>query len=702
MTDHQSTILEFIRRFTSRIPAPLLFEVYCRKPSGVIVSKQFGTTQCEQATDYTLDHNERGFNCYLSVNPSYLVQSVDDKVTRPKIEDIARRSHILLDIEVEGSLRGRLPATDTEKEIAHASSLHVAKTLADYGWNLPTVVDSGNGFQLTYLANLPNSEQVTEKLKVFTQCLNDLIEIPDIVVDPGTINPTCGFRIPGTKNFKEHGTKERPWRYAQLISLSDSQREMTEADLDLIIDRINSEKGKRPEPTKYEPIEESTVEPILDANVEGMRLLKTRTRSDVQKAEQYYQAAVRNQCTLMATTDSLRNNTLVSRASSIAHCWSSFRHLLDQRFLRQGLDTIVEAGVASGLKRRECVIAANSAMRYGLKSNRPPNPILDPEKPKRGRPRKDSEKAPGDRSKPLLQSIVSDYLDLNITDGVSRLRLFGAVWYTWMDGLWAPVPDKDFYSPFSVYFEATMLEHHQKLANSSDFSLAKQMFLAMAKSKGIYSEMFDTPLNRIYFKSKWYDTETRKFNDYTPAILNPYRLNCDVHKEYEQPIMFERFMHESLSPNHFNDQYRFILEFIGYCLTNYTNEQKLMYLIGEPGTGKSTFLALLQNILGSSLVATPTMRHLTQDFSEQILIGKRLICVTDTRTSQHMDVQSVIESLLSIVGDDIRTVRRKYKEDWVGKLNCIFVLAMNDFPVLPDHSGALDRRRLIIRFAQVR
>jgi putative DNA primase/helicase len=80
------------------------------------------------------------------------------------------------------------------------------------------------------------------------------------------------------------------------------------------------------------------------------------------------------------------------------------------------------------------------------------------------------------------------------------------------------------------------------------------------------------------------------------------------------------------------------------------------------------------------------------------LIGKSLAVVSDARFSGG-GVQTIIERLLSISGEDAIDVDRKNKPIWNGRLGTRFMILTNKVPELGDASGAIASRFLVLEMA---
>jgi putative DNA primase/helicase len=136
-------------------------------------------------------------------------------------------------------------------------------------------------------------------------------------------------------------------------------------------------------------------------------------------------------------------------------------------------------------------------------------------------------------------------------------------------------------------------------------------------------------------------------------------------------------------------------EIFGYCLTGDTSQQKMFLVVGPPRGGKGTIARVLERVVGLENKVNPSLAELGRQFGIAPLIGKRVAIISDARLR---GVGQVIEErLLSITGEDAITIDRKYLSAWTGRLQIRFVVLSNELPRLPDPSGALARRFIILK-----
>jgi putative DNA primase/helicase len=137
-----------------------------------------------------------------------------------------------------------------------------------------------------------------------------------------------------------------------------------------------------------------------------------------------------------------------------------------------------------------------------------------------------------------------------------------------------------------------------------------------------------------------------------------------------------------------------LVEWMGYCLTTDTSQQKFMILEGEGGNGKSVFLAALGAMLGKDNCSYVPMESFGQRFETTPLVGKLLNICSDVG-----ELDAVSEGWLkAYTGGGPMNFDRKHKPP----LQCVptarLILSCNAKPRFKDRSFGLVRRMLIVPF----
>jgi len=186
---------------------------------------------------------------------------------------------------------------------------------------------------------------------------------------------------------------------------------------------------------------------------------------------------------------------------------------------------------------------------------------------------------------------------------------------------------------------------------------------------------------------------TRKLEDLTPRYFNRVSVPFDFDPAAPAPARWLAFLAE-LWPED-PASITALQQFFGYVLSGRTDLHKILLLIGPTRSGKGTIARVLAALLGEGNVAGPTLASLGTNFGLAPLLGNPLAVVSDARLGGP-NVHQVVERLLSISGEDMLTVDRKFREPWTGKLPSRFFILSNELPRFGDASGAISHRFLVL------
>lgn len=140
-------------------------------------------------------------------------------------------------------------------------------------------------------------------------------------------------------------------------------------------------------------------------------------------------------------------------------------------------------------------------------------------------------------------------------------------------------------------------------------------------------------------------------------------------------------------------------EWFGYCLTGNNTLQKMLWLHGVSGAGKSTVTTILSRLVGARNVVQFDLWDFAKDFGLLKFVGKRVAIAADAHLGRSAQADQVIAKFKQITGGDATSIGRKFKDDLDNiVLLTRFVLSTNEFPTLTDASDALIRRAMFIPF----
>lgn len=187
---------------------------------------------------------------------------------------------------------------------------------------------------------------------------------------------------------------------------------------------------------------------------------------------------------------------------------------------------------------------------------------------------------------------------------------------------------------------------------------------------------------------------TRRLLRATPAFVNVNVLPYAFDAQAPKPVEWCKFLHSLWGDD--RETIETLQEMFGLMLTPDTGHQKIFLINGPMRSGKGTIGRMLRSLVGAHNTAGPTLDSLTKQFGLAPLIDKRLALISDARLGGRADSSTAAEQLLRVSGEDAVTVDRKNMTAWHGKLAARFVLLTNEVPRIPDSSGALASRFLIL------
>lgn len=188
---------------------------------------------------------------------------------------------------------------------------------------------------------------------------------------------------------------------------------------------------------------------------------------------------------------------------------------------------------------------------------------------------------------------------------------------------------------------------------------------------------------------------TRELLEPSPLFFNTAAVGFDFDPSAPKPERWIEFLTSIWSDD--QESIDALAEWVGLALTDITDFQKALLIVGPKRSGKGTILRVLREIAGHPNVVSPTLASLGLPFGLQSLIGRRVGIVSDARLSHRADMAAVAENLLRITGQDAVSVPRKFLPDWHGQLTTRFILATNELPGFSDASAALASRFIVLR-----
>lgn len=240
------------------------------------------------------------------------------------------------------------------------------------------------------------------------------------------------------------------------------------------------------------------------------------------------------------------------------------------------------------------------------------------------------------------------------------------------------------YVPGYVTIEKTMIKEIQSLTDAKRKEVLKYLDI-------ICDDSFVGNPALIPFKNGLFDVEHAELIPFSPDLvvtnMIPWEYNPEAASELVDTVL------DRLSCG--DVEIRALLEEVGgMCLyrDNTIGGGKAVILTGDKSNGKSTFISMLQAMLGADNVSNLDFKELDGKFSTAMLFGKLANLGDDISDSYKEDV-AIFKKI--VTGEPIKA-EEKGKPPFNFKPYVKLVFSANSIPRINDSTGAALRRLLII------
>lgn len=233
--------------------------------------------------------------------------------------------------------------------------------------------------------------------------------------------------------------------------------------------------------------------------------------------------------------------------------------------------------------------------------------------------------------------------------------------------------------------EGAMIQHIPQL------SRAKRTEVLAYLDVMIQDSIKPDDANIIAFENGLYNLVDDSFEPFTHEhiITNKIRwqYNPEAYSEIADDVL-NRIACE-------DKQIRMLLEeAIGYCFYRRNELGKAVILTGDKSNGKSTFLSMIQNLLGEENIASLDLKELGDRFKTAELFGK-LANIGDDIGDEFIPNPAIFKKL--VTGDRV-SAERKGQNPFEFNNYAKMLFSANNIPRIKDKTGAVQRRLIIIPF----
>lgn len=195
----------------------------------------------------------------------------------------------------------------------------------------------------------------------------------------------------------------------------------------------------------------------------------------------------------------------------------------------------------------------------------------------------------------------------------------------------------------------------------------------------------------IAFRNGIYDLVSDELKPFSPDYIVTNKINYDYN-----PYAYSELVDKTLNKLACNDdQIRALLEeMVGYTFFRRNELGKAFILIGDKSNGKSTFLHMVQTMLGEENVSALDLKDLDDRFSTVMMVNK-LANIGDDIEGDWIPNGATFKKI--VTGDRI-PAEQKGIPKFEFTPYCKLLFSANTVPRMDDKTGAIQRRMIIIPF----
>ena len=199
--------------------------------------------------------------------------------------------------------------------------------------------------------------------------------------------------------------------------------------------------------------------------------------------------------------------------------------------------------------------------------------------------------------------------------------------------------------------------------------------------------------NLIAFQNGVYNIATDTLTAFSPdmVITNqiPWDYNPAAHSDLADTVLNKMACHDP-------EIRQLLNEAIGYCFYRRNELSVSLFLTGEKANGKSTFLQMLQDVLGVQNTSALGLDELDERFSVATMFGK-LANIGDDISDDFLHGRSIAH-FKKIVSGNMVKAENKGQDAFFYKPTVKLIFSANQIPRMKDRTGAVLRRMVIIPF----
>jgi putative DNA primase/helicase len=141
------------------------------------------------------------------------------------------------------------------------------------------------------------------------------------------------------------------------------------------------------------------------------------------------------------------------------------------------------------------------------------------------------------------------------------------------------------------------------------------------------------------------------------------------------------------------EKIKLIKQFCGYCLSSSMLYDRALFMVGDGGNGKSTFIDTIGMVFGPDATSHIDLESLYDKYGFNGLIGKRLNIIEEVHGNYYQS-----NKLKKLISGESVTIDKKYKDMFTFRPQVKFAFSVNMLPRVDDTSTGTERRILAVQF----
>ena len=188
------------------------------------------------------------------------------------------------------------------------------------------------------------------------------------------------------------------------------------------------------------------------------------------------------------------------------------------------------------------------------------------------------------------------------------------------------------------------------------------------------------------------DIFTRELYPHTPNYVSLIQFPVIYDPSATCPV-WEACVKDWMSGPEQEEKTRLLKQFCGYCLSSYMLYDRALFMVGDGGNGKSTFIDTISMVIGPEATSHIDLEALYGAFGMHGLIGKRLNIIEEVHGNYYQS-----NKLKKLISGEQVTIDIKYKPQFTFRPQAKFVFSVNLLPRVDDTSTATERRICAVQF----